>query len=216
MLEKIRIKLLSLPNFIIYIWMILNIIASLYTIYLYSWQYVHYPMFLWIFIPDCGTFGILFAVFLLVTLISKRNNQKLNLITFIGIIKVFFASFLIFIYNPYYFDVISFIGHLGLLIEAFLLLPFMFPTINDLIIGSGIHGIDWFFDFFNPLSELPTIFLYNEPNHPTAALFNELLLLITFVNILSIMSIYLLQNYLTKSQKPPSFTKVYSRNYLSE
>ncbi|MFX1516107.1 MAG: DUF1405 domain-containing protein, partial [Promethearchaeota archaeon] len=138
--EEIRERLLSLPPTIVYVWIVINVIASLNTVYLYSWQYPYYPIYLWIFIPDCATFGILFGVFLFMSLIIRRNNQVINAVTFIGVIKVFIASFMIFLLNPFYFDVFSIVGHLVLLIEAFLLLPFMFPSLIDLLITTIIQG----------------------------------------------------------------------------
>ncbi|MFX1506100.1 MAG: DUF1405 domain-containing protein [Promethearchaeota archaeon] len=194
-LEKIRIRLQSLHPIIIIIWIVINVIASLNTIFLYSWQYPYYPIYLWIFIPDCATFGILFGIFLFITFIMRRNNQVVNVVTFIGIIKVFFASFMVFVFNPFYFDIFSLIGHLGLLIEAFLILPFVTPSFQDVLISTGIHSIDWFFDFFNPLSEYPTLFLYNEPNHPTAAFFPELFVIITFTGILTVFFIIIFRKY---------------------
>lgn len=198
-LEEIRVKLLSLPPIIVYIWIVINVIASLNTAYLYSWQYAYYPIYLWVFIPDCAIFGILFGIFLFITLILRRNNQVINALTFIGVIKVFVASFMIFVLNPFYFDTISLIGHMGLLFEAFLLLPFMCPSFFDLLITTGIHGVDWFFDFFNPISEYPTLFLYNEPNHPTAAFFTELFILISLVSILTILFLIVFRHYKLKT-----------------
>ncbi|MFW9902890.1 MAG: DUF1405 domain-containing protein [Candidatus Thorarchaeota archaeon] len=194
-LEEIRIKLQSLSPIIVIIWIAINVIASLNTIFLYSWQYPYYPVYLWIFIPDCATFGILFGIFLYMTLIMHRNNQVVNIVTFIGIVKVFVASFMVFVYNPFYFDIFSLVGHLGLLIEAFLILPFVKPSFQDIMISTGIHSIDWFFDFFNPLSEYPTLFLYNEPNHPTAAFFLELFVIITLISILTILFIIIFKKY---------------------
>ena len=201
MLEKLRMKLLSLPPVIVYIWIAVNVLASLNTAYLYWWQYSYYPIYLWVFIPDCATFGILFGFFLFKTLILRQNNQVVNVTTFIGIIKVFCASFVIFIFNPFYLDIISLIGHIGLLIESFLLLPFIFPSLHDLAISTGIHGIDWFFDFFNPLSEYPTLFLYNEPNHPTATFFLELFVIITVVSLLTIAFLILFKKYPLESNQ---------------
>ncbi|MFX0123478.1 MAG: DUF1405 domain-containing protein [Candidatus Hodarchaeota archaeon] len=197
-LEELRGKLLELPPTIVYFWIAVNIIASLYTASLYSWQYTSYPIYLWIFIPDCATFGILFGIFLFISLIVRRNNQVLNAVTFIGVIKVFLASFLIFVLNPFYFDIVSLIGHVGLLIEAFLILPFMAPSSVDLIITMGVHAIDWFFDFFNPISEYPTLFLYNEPNHPTAPFFTELFIFISLVITLTIFFLIIFRKYSIK------------------
>jgi len=194
-LEKFRMNLLSLPPVIVFIWIAINVIASLNTAYLYWWQYSYYPIYLWIFIPDCAIFGILFGIFLFTTLISRQNNQVVNVTTFIGIIKVFCASFMIFVFNPFYFDIISLIGHVGLLIESFLILPFLFPSSLDLTISTGFLSIDWFFDFFNPLSEYPTLFLYNEPNHPTSAFFPELFIIISVVSLLTIIFIIIFKKY---------------------
>ena len=198
MFEEIRVKLLSLPPPIVYIWIAINIIASLNVAYLYMWQYSYYPIYLWIFIPDCATFGILFGVFLFITLIVHRNNQVINAVTFIGTIKVFTASFMIFMFNPFYFDLISLVGHLGLLIEVFLLLPFMDPSPLDVLVTTVIQGVDWFFDFFNPISEYPTLFLYNEPNHPTADFFQELFILVSLVSILTIIFLIIFSKYSSK------------------
>jgi hypothetical protein len=124
-----------------------------------------------------------------------RNNQVVNVVTFIGIIKVFIASFMVFVFNPFYFDIFSLMGHVGLLIEAFLILPYLTPSSQNIVVSTGIQSIDWFFDFFNPLSEYPTLFLYNEPNHPTAAFFPELFVIITLTSILTIMFIIIFTKY---------------------
>ncbi|UCG04324.1 MAG: DUF1405 domain-containing protein [Candidatus Heimdallarchaeota archaeon] len=198
-LEETHKKFLSLHPVIVYLWITINVLVSLYTAYLYNWQYDYYPFYLWVFIPDCATFGILFAIFLFITLIIRRNNQVVNAVVFIGIIKVITASYLIFILGNFHFDIISLAGYLGLLIEAFFLLPFLYPSPLEIMITTGIHSIDWFFDFFSPVSEFPTLFLYNDPYHPTSTYFNEILVLISVINVLMIIFLILFRDFMLKS-----------------
>ena len=157
--EKIRGILLDLPKWFLVLWISINIIIPGYGILLYYWQYRHYNPIFWIFIPDSSTFAILFGVFLIVTLGFKKNVQVLNLITFIGLIKVFCAYILIFTVQPTFFDLVSLSAHTFELVEGILLLPFIRVDFKNFQVGFLITVIDWFLDLFNPFG-LPTLSLY--------------------------------------------------------
>ncbi len=157
--SKIREILLDLPRWFLVLWICVNLIIPTYGVLLYYWQYAYYHPFFWVFIPDSNTFAILFGIFLIVTLGLKKNIQVLNLITFIGLVKVFIGYILVFTVQPSFFDLVSLSAHIFELFEGFLILPFLKVDLKNFNAGLFITVIDWFFDFFNPFG-LPTLPLY--------------------------------------------------------
>ena len=157
--NSIREILLNIPKWFLVLWISINFVIPGYGVLLYYWQYAHYHPIFWIFIPDSNTFAILFGVFLIVTLGFKKNVQVLNLITFVGLVKVFFAYIITFTVQPVFFDLVSLSAHTFELAEGFLFLPFMKLGLKNFNVGFFITIVDWFLDFFNPFG-LPTLPLY--------------------------------------------------------
>ena len=155
--------LLNLDSKIIVIWIIINISIPVFTIFYYFWQFEFYHPIFWIFIPDSYIYAILFGIFLIVTFIWKKNVQILNIVTFIGLIKVFFAYLTLLIVIPSFFSVVSLVAHIIEFIQGMITLLFIRANNRDFSVASFIVVLDWFFDFFNPFG-LPTLFLY--PYHP--------------------------------------------------
>ena len=142
---------------------LINIGIPIITLFYYFWQFEFYHPILWIFIPDSYTYSILFGIFLIVTLILKKNNQILNIITFIGLVKVLFGYLTLLVFLPSFFSIVSLVAHLIEFGEGLIILLFIKTGNRDFSIASFIVILDWFLDFFNPFG-LPTIFLY--PYHP--------------------------------------------------
>ena len=157
--KKIREILLNLPRWFLVLWIGVNLIIPAYGVLLYYWQYAYYHPIFWVFIPDSNTFAILFGIFLIVTLGFKKNIQVLNLITFVGLVKVFFGYILVFTVQPSFFDLISLSAHTFELFEGLLILPFLKVDQKNFNASLLITLVDWFLDFFNPLG-LPTLPLY--------------------------------------------------------
>jgi uncharacterized membrane protein YpjA len=150
---------LNLNKYILFIWIFINIAIPIFTLFYYFWSLEFYHFFFWVFIPDSYTSAILFGIFLFVTLGLKKNVQVLNIVTFIGLIKVFFAYLTLIVFEPSYFDLVSLFLHIFELIEGLVVLLFLRANNRDFSFGSFIIIIDLFFDFFNPFG-LPTLFLY--------------------------------------------------------
>ncbi|UCE12493.1 MAG: DUF1405 domain-containing protein [Candidatus Heimdallarchaeota archaeon] len=158
--NQIRNYLLNLHPLLLSVWIIVNLTIPAYGILLYSWQYSYYNPIFWIFIPDSNSFGLLFGVFLIVTLAMKKNIQILNIITFIGLIKVFVGYIVLFTLIPSYFDLVSLTAHTIELIEGLLILPFIKTDLKNFIVAGSILLLDIFLDFFNPFDRYPTLALY--------------------------------------------------------
>ena len=150
---------LNLNIYILFIWIFVNIAIPILTLFYYFWSLEFYHFFFWVFIPDSYTSAILFGIFLFVTLGLKKNVQVLNVVTFIGLIKVFFAYLALIVFEPSYFDLVSLSVHIFELFEGLVVLLFLRANNRDFSFGSFIIIIDLFFDFFNPFG-LPTLFLY--------------------------------------------------------
>ena len=105
--HEIRESLLNLPRWILILWIAINIIIPFYGVLLYYWQYAYYHPAFWIFIPDSNTYAILFGIFLIITLGFKKNIQVLNVVTFIGLIKVFFGYIEVFSVRQSFFHIVS-------------------------------------------------------------------------------------------------------------
>ena len=157
--QSLRDSLLTLPRWLLGIWIAVNIIIPAYGVLLYYWQYAYYHPLFWIFIPDSNTFAILFGVFLFVTLGLKKNIQVLNIVTFIGLVRVFFGYIVVFTVQPSFFDIVSLAAHTFELCEGLLLLLFIKVDLKSFTLAASISLIDWFFDFLNPF-DLPTLVLY--------------------------------------------------------
>ncbi|MFX0085443.1 MAG: DUF1405 domain-containing protein [Candidatus Hodarchaeota archaeon] len=151
--------LLNLPPLLIFGWIFVNITIPIITLFYYFWQFDFYHPIFWIFIPDSYTFAILFGVFLIITLGFKKNIQLLNIVTFIGLVKVFFGYLTLLVFLPSFFSIVSLVAHTFELFEGFIILLFIRANIQDFSAASFITIIDLFFDFFNPFG-LPTLFLY--------------------------------------------------------
>jgi len=119
--SKIREILLNLPRWFLVLWIGVNLIIPAYGVLLYYWQYAYYHPIFWVFIPDSNTFAILYGIFLIVTLGLKKNIQVLNLITFVGLVKVFFGYILVFTVQPSFFDLVSLSAHTFELFESLLI-----------------------------------------------------------------------------------------------
>ncbi len=153
----------NLHPLIIITLVLINIGIPIITLFYYFWQFEFYHPILWIFIPDSYTYSILFGIFLIVTLVLKKNIQILNIITFIGLVKVLFAYLTLLVFLPSYFSIVSLVAHLIEFGEGLIILLFIKTGNRDFSIATFIVILDWFLDFFNPFG-LPTIFLY--PYHP--------------------------------------------------
>ncbi len=157
--QYIRDSLLNLPKWFLGIWIAINLIIPFYGALLYYWQYAYYHPIFWIFIPDSSTFAILFGIFLIVTFWFKKNIQVLNLITFIGLIRVFFGYIVVFTVQPSFFDIVSLAAHTFELCEGLVVLLFIKTDLKHYSAAASISLMDWFFDFLNPF-DLPTLVLY--------------------------------------------------------
>ncbi len=151
--------LLNLNPIIVLGWIFVNIAIPIITLFYYFWQFDFYHPIFWIFIPDSYTFAILFGVFLIVTLGFKKNIQVLNIVTFIGLIKVFFGYLTLLVFLPSFFSIVSLTAHTFELFEGLIILLFLRANIQEFSIASFITTLDLFLDFFNPFG-LPTLFLY--------------------------------------------------------
>ena len=160
--NQIRNYLLNLHPLVLVIWITINLTIPSYGALLYFWQYEFYHPIFWIFIPDSNSFGILFGIFLVVTLVLKKNIQVLNIITFIGLIKVFIGYIALIILIPSFFSLVSLGAHTFELIEGLLILPFIKTDRRNFSIASAILTLDWYLDFFNPFDKYPTLFLYQK------------------------------------------------------
>ncbi|MHA1213693.1 MAG: DUF1405 domain-containing protein [Candidatus Hodarchaeales archaeon] len=161
--ERLKHKLLNLNPLILLLWSLVNIIVPIVTLFYYFWQFDFYHPLLWIFIPDSYSFAILFGIFIIITLIHKRNIQFLNIIIFVGLVKVFIGYVLIFTLMPSFFDLVSLSAHTLELTEGLLVLPFIKTDMKHFLAANLILVIDWFFDFnifFLPRGVLPTLALY--------------------------------------------------------
>ena len=150
---------LNLNTYILLIWIFVNIGIPIFTLFYYFWSLEFYHFLFWVFIPDSYTSAILFGIFLFVSLGLKKNVQILNVVTFIGLIKVFFAYLTLIVFEPSYFDLVSLFVHIFEFFEGLVVLLFLRANNRDFSFGSFIIIIDLFFDFFNPFG-LPTLFLY--------------------------------------------------------
>ncbi|MHA2226382.1 MAG: DUF1405 domain-containing protein [Candidatus Hodarchaeales archaeon] len=157
--NQIRYFLLNLHPLVLGVWIAINLFVPGYGLILYSWQYQHYHPIFWIFIPDSDSYGILFGIFLIVTLGLKKNVQILNIITFIGLMKVFFGYIALFTLIPSFFHIISLIAHTIEFIEGLLILPFLKTDFKNYSIATGILSLEMFLDFFNPFP-FPTLAHY--------------------------------------------------------
>jgi uncharacterized membrane protein YpjA len=151
--------LLNLHPVIIFGWISLNIAIPIITLFYYFWQFDFYNPIFWIFIPDSYTFAILFGIFLIITLGFKKNIQILNIVTFIGLVKVFFSYLTLLVFLPSFFSIVSLAAHTFELFEGVIILLFLRANIQEFSFASFITILDLFFDFFNPFG-FPTLFLY--------------------------------------------------------
>ena len=199
--NKIRETLLTLPKWFLALWIGVNLIIPGYGVLLYYWQYAYYHPILWIFIPDSNTFAILFGIFIFVTLGLKKNVQILNIITFVGLIKVFFGYIIVFTVQPSFFDLVSLSAHTFELLEGFLILPFLKVDLKNFNAGLFITLIDWYFDFFNHFG-LPTLPLYplDEINPNNTAPYIDIFC-IWFTLILILLFIFIRLKYWTKEDE---------------
>jgi len=151
--------LLNLHPLIIFGWISVNMAIPIVTLFYYFWQFDFYHPIFWIFIPDSYTFAVLFGIFLIITLGFKKNNQILNIVTFIGLTKVFFGYLTLLVFIPSFFSIVSLAAHTFELIEGLIILLFLRVNIQDFSLASFITILDLYFDFFNPFG-FPTLFLY--------------------------------------------------------
>ncbi|MHA2176060.1 MAG: DUF1405 domain-containing protein [Candidatus Hodarchaeales archaeon] len=190
-IQSIRESLLSLPRWFLILWILMNLLIPAYGLLLYYWQYAYYHPIFWIFIPDSSTFSILFGFFLIITFGFKKNVQVLNIVTFIGLVRVFFGYLVVFAVQPPFFDIISLTAHTVELLEGIIVLLFINVDQRSFQVGGSITIIDWFFDLFNPFG-LPTLFLYplDEINQNNTAPYIEIFAIV-FTAIILILMTYL-------------------------
>ena len=160
--NQVRNYLLNLNPLVLAVWITINLTIPAYGALLYFWQYEYYHPIFWLFIPDSNSFGLLFGIFLIFTLVLKKNIQVLNIITFIGLIKVYFGYIMLFTLIPSYFDFVSFLAHTFELMEGLLILPFIKTDLRNFSVASSLLTLDWFLDFFNPFFKYPTLALYQK------------------------------------------------------
>ncbi len=161
--DQIRFQLLNLNSVILGIWIFLNIGIPVITIFYYIWQFEFYHPIFWIFIPDSYSSAILFGIFLIFTLGFKRNNQILNIVAFVFLVKAWATYIIVFISEPAFFEIVSLSAHTFELLEALMILPFLKTSSKSFLVSTSILTLDWYLDFFNPIG-LPTTGLY--PFHP--------------------------------------------------
>ncbi|MHA2305730.1 MAG: hypothetical protein ACXACU_10080, partial [Candidatus Hodarchaeales archaeon] len=63
----------NLHPLIIIAWALIKIGIPIITLFYYFWQFEFYHPIFWIFIPDSYIYSILFGIFLIVTLVLKKN-----------------------------------------------------------------------------------------------------------------------------------------------
>jgi hypothetical protein len=121
------------------------------------------------------------------------------MITFIGLIKAFFAYIMIITVRPAFFDIGSLTAHIVELGEALVLLPFIEVDLKNFQLASLITWIDWFFDF-NPFPfSLPTLPLYpvDEINPNNTAPFIDLFAVVFVVIIITLMTYIRLKHWVS-------------------
>ncbi len=201
--DDIKNFLLNLHPIFWGVLMVINIGIPILTLFYYFWQFEFYHPIFWIFIPDSYSYAILFAIFIAVTLIGKKDVQILNLIAFIGLCKVFIGYIVLFTLRPPYFDIVSFLAHTFELIEGVLIIPFLKPNKSQILISGSILTLDWYFDFLNPFG-LPTLALY--PYHAEFNIYNVKPFIGVYFVIYSLIIFVFLAYFWKKHQKTISLS----------
>lgn len=109
-----------------------NLLSVFYGLfYFYKDQLLSSPIWQWIVIPDSPTYVLLFAISALGIAYNKLNNNLLNVVAFIGLVKIgLWTVFVIPLYGNYFLfpanaNWFIFLGilHIGMILEAIVLLP---------------------------------------------------------------------------------------------
>lgn len=149
---------------------IINLGGTVFGYYYYKYQLRSSPWYLWIFIPDSPNAVLLFAI-ALALLRMKCKFKLINALAFVDLIKVgIWTLFVFLIYRDYYFSPagfeftsILFALHLGMVIEAFVLIK----SLEALRARELIFMLFWFllndlFDYYldaHPIIRLAQISL---------------------------------------------------------
>ncbi len=108
---------------------IINAGGTAFGFYYYRYQLADSEPWLWIFIPDCPLYTLLFIVWYSVRL-TGRKNHLFSLITATGLMKYgFWTIFVIALYRDYFLSynfplyASLFLLHIGMAVESILILP---------------------------------------------------------------------------------------------
>lgn len=150
-IDSISQKILS-SNKLLWLIFLGNLIGAVYGfVFYYGKQFFVTPLHLWLFVPDCPLFSLLFALAILLIILKKENSHYF-FFTLIGSLKYgFWTVFVLLYYNWFYFSgqnsfmySVLLITHVFLFFEAFLLIkkikfklsylifPLVFFLANDL------------------------------------------------------------------------------------
>lgn len=109
---------------------VINLAGTVYGFYYYQQQFLETPFYLWLFIPDCPLYTLLFAVVIFLYVFKKKTNAFLTVLTAFGLIKYgLWTVTTILLYSNYFFAVnplmysILFFLHAGMILESFVLIP---------------------------------------------------------------------------------------------
>jgi len=137
-----------------------NIIGMLYGYYYYYNQLASSPFWLWVFIPDCPFYVMLFTAALLLALFGFEN-ELLNYIAAVGMMKYGVWTLLaLLVFYDYFFSgslwflsSVLFILHIGMFAEGPLLI-YRKVKRRDFVIGLVWFLINDYFDYFYTYTNL--------------------------------------------------------------
>ncbi len=116
----------------------LNIIGGILVIYTNFWRQMKTTHIIWwLFLPDCAISAFLVAITLLK---PKHRGQVVQIIAALHCIKSGISYLVLAYYRPSYLSPpVSFIGHLGLLVEGIVLMILL----SGLEVPQAISGLSW-------------------------------------------------------------------------
>ena len=171
---------------------LINIIGMLYGYYYYYEQLASSPIFLWLFIPDCPLYVMLFMAALLLTILGFEQ-KFFSYVAAIGMMKYgvwTLAALLLF--SDYFFagsllllSSVLFVLHIGMFAEGPLLIP---RKLNKIHLAGGLlwflanDYFDYFYGYSNSRGE------YVLGTHPVLPYADRILLMMAVTVLLSILA----------------------------
>jgi len=136
--------------------LIANIIGTQYGFYYYHAQLSKTPFDFYVFVPYCPLYTLFMVLIIGMFILKYEIPSLLAGITFVGLVKYgIWTEFVFFIFPEYFFSpalfnqtIILIFLHIGMILEAFLLVPFVSGSKSEFYLMLSWFLINDFFDYY--------------------------------------------------------------------